>query len=281
MCGIAALSLAPGSALDADPRPLLRSLAVACEVRGAHATGFGWTDESGWPTYWKAAGPARRRAFEAPLPARTANAIVHTRYATQGSPAENVNNHPVVAPGVVLVHNGVISNDDDLFAELGAERAGEVDSEALAALLAYGEGAPGPLLARAAGKAAVAWLDTEDAVLRLARVRTSPLAFGQTAAGDFVAASTPAILAEATRRVGVRLWGVEEVAEGTYVEVLAGRIVTMTRFAVGAAERPPALFDDRTFYSYEADRARRRGAVLAAAQRQEKRSRQAKRRAGR
>ncbi|HEY76689.1 MAG TPA: hypothetical protein G4O00_11010 [Thermoflexia bacterium] len=53
----------------------------------------------------------------------------HTRMPTKGDPLRNVNNHPLRTEHVVGIHNGVISNDDELFARLGLPRAGEVDSE--------------------------------------------------------------------------------------------------------------------------------------------------------
>ncbi len=53
----------------------------------------------------------------------------HTRMPTKGSRWRNVNNHPLLAGHVIGIHNGVISNDDELFATLGLCRCGEVDSE--------------------------------------------------------------------------------------------------------------------------------------------------------
>lgn len=55
----------------------------------------------------------------------------HTRMPTKGSRWRNVNNHPLLAGHVVGIHNGVISNDDELFAALGLCRCGEVDSEVI------------------------------------------------------------------------------------------------------------------------------------------------------
>ena len=59
----------------------------------------------------------------------------HTRMPTKGSRWRNVNNHPLLAGHVVGIHNGVIHNDDTLFARLGLPRAGEVDSEVIFRLL--------------------------------------------------------------------------------------------------------------------------------------------------
>ena len=59
----------------------------------------------------------------------------HTRMPTKGSVWRNVNNHPLLTEHVVGVHNGVIFNDDALFAQTGLPRAGEVDSEVIFRLL--------------------------------------------------------------------------------------------------------------------------------------------------
>jgi len=59
----------------------------------------------------------------------------HTRFPTKGDPSNNDNNHPLVAGYVMGVHNGIIINDDDLFAEYKFPRRGEVDSEIVFHLL--------------------------------------------------------------------------------------------------------------------------------------------------
>jgi len=62
--------------------------------------------------------------------------IGHTRAKTKGDKQFNVNNHPIVAGRVIGVHNGMISNDDDLFKmNKELERSGQVDSEIIFRLL--------------------------------------------------------------------------------------------------------------------------------------------------
>jgi glucosamine 6-phosphate synthetase-like amidotransferase/phosphosugar isomerase protein len=61
--------------------------------------------------------------------AETVCILGHTRMPTKGSRWHNVNNHPIVAQNVIGIHNGVIRNDDELFAGCGVSRVGEVDSE--------------------------------------------------------------------------------------------------------------------------------------------------------
>lgn len=61
--------------------------------------------------------------------------ILHTRAATQGDNKNNANNHPLFnKQGVAIVHNGIIYNDKDIFGK-NQKRDGEVDSEAILAVL--------------------------------------------------------------------------------------------------------------------------------------------------
>lgn len=236
MCGIAGFSRKFPSSI-ADGRKLGRELAYAIESRGQDATGFGWfAGET--PMYWKAPGSAYTQARLAPLPLHLRTLIVHTRAATLGSPKVNDNNHPVVAPGIVLVHNGMIYNDDDLIDSVGHVRVGEVDSEALAALLSLGArelGAEHPvdLLTEVEGSAAIAWLDSDGPEhLHLARLSERPLAIGYTRRGDLLFASTPVALKRCATFLKVELRSVETIPEGTYLEVTGGKVIDRRRFKV-------------------------------------------------
>ena len=61
----------------------------------------------------------------------------HCRWKTKGTEKNNDNNHPIVHKNIVGVHNGVIVNDDELFALFSEkiERRAEVDSEIIFALI--------------------------------------------------------------------------------------------------------------------------------------------------
>lgn len=60
--------------------------------------------------------------------------IFHTRLKTQGDASNNQNNHPLYNhKGLCLVHNGMIHNDEEIFAK--NKRNAEVDSEAILAVL--------------------------------------------------------------------------------------------------------------------------------------------------
>jgi glucosamine 6-phosphate synthetase-like amidotransferase/phosphosugar isomerase protein len=234
MCGIAGYSRTVGKSSIPDGRSFARDLARAIESRGPHATGFGWT-QNGWPYSWKNPGRASLVANAAPLPTGMTSVLVHTRYATLGNPRLNENNHPIVAPGLILVHNGIVDNHREVLSGLGAEPEGIVDSAAIAHLLsegpeAYGEDVP-TLLQRITGDAAVAWLDggTGD-VLHLARLVSRPLTLGWTKRGDLVFSSTRQTLQDAAKRADITIQQMQDVGEGTYLRVVGGEVVERTRF---------------------------------------------------
>ena len=61
--------------------------------------------------------------------------IMHTRMKTTGTEKNNYNNHPIFnKEGVALVHNGIIHNDREIFGK-NQKRDGEVDSEAILAVI--------------------------------------------------------------------------------------------------------------------------------------------------
>jgi glucosamine 6-phosphate synthetase-like amidotransferase/phosphosugar isomerase protein len=228
MCGIAGFNLSPTDNIDAAR--LSKALLHQIVARGKDATGAAWTTEDGG-TVRLVKRPQPARAFTAHgltnMAAGTRNAILHTRWATKGSPSQNANNHPIAAGMLVGVHNGHIGNDDDLFANLPAvERAGKVDSEAIFAWLAHSGWDATEALDDLWGRAAVAWIDrTESAVLHLARVEGSPLAVGQTPEGGLVFASTRDLLEKACADADVTLAWVEDVPEMTYMRVRDGVIL--------------------------------------------------------
>lgn len=63
----------------------------------------------------------------------------HCRFPTKGSAEQNTNNHPIVHGGVVGVHNGGISNDEELWIkfDISKHRKGIVDSEIIFGLIEH------------------------------------------------------------------------------------------------------------------------------------------------
>lgn len=239
MCGIAGFNLSPAERLDS--LKLARALVAEIESRGYDATGAAWVEDDG-VFYDKAPERATIYARHMPLHPLTTNAILHTRWATQGDPAVNANNHPFALPGIIGVHNGVIYNDADVFEVLGSlnpkvKRTCATDSEAIFALLAYSGLKPTDALTLLDGDAAIAWLDTDEPdVLHLATTEGRPLWVGDTEHGSLVFASTEWALRQACRRADVKLFATYKVPSWTYMTYRNGAMVSMVRFE--PARRP-------------------------------------------
>lgn len=241
MCGIAGFSISRRDA-STNPNRLARTLLAESESRGRHASGAAWVEDD---TVWfdKAPIPGRTYGPLLDLSRLATNAVFHTRYATQGDPKVNANNHPFALPNVTGVHNGIVTNDDDIFDLLNVERTCETDSEAIFALLAHGGfDHPTEALELVEGDATVAWLETDQPdTLHVARLNGRPLALGQTVTGTLVFASTMTILKAAAAKADVKLpekllW---DVPEGTYLRIKQGIIHDVVRFT--PMERRPKV----------------------------------------
>lgn len=178
MCGICGIYLRDPS-LDIDLNPILDSLLVGIEMRGRHATGFVAISEDGTEEWQKASCNAsmfvkKRR----PIPEGTRVVLGHTRFATKGEPSFMENNHPIKRGPFYIIHNGHVSNDDELFVKANRDPYGEVDSEAIAARLAsFGNVSElSAVLQEIDGSTAVAAVDERDAGhLVLAKGRSNPI----------------------------------------------------------------------------------------------------------
>jgi glucosamine 6-phosphate synthetase-like amidotransferase/phosphosugar isomerase protein len=233
MCGIAGYCLSPQDHKTAEIHELASQLLLDIEHRGTHATGSAWIDrKSGGRIIRKAPLPATHYVRKAKdLCHRAQTAIMHTRYATQGTPKNNANNHPIPRGRIVLTHNGHIHNDRDLFRQLRINRIGAVDSEAVTALLAFGNDHPTQLLTEMEGTASLAWIEQDKPdILHLARVNSSPLWIGQTLAGSLVYGSTEETIENASIMLDSDLAWKHSALEGEYFMVKAGKIVEYDTF---------------------------------------------------
>ena len=225
MCGIAGFSLNKASKINA--RALSHALLAQIEVRGRMSSGFGSSDAEGNIVVHKDA----VRGSSLPLKGMRRDAktvVLHTRYATLGSPQVNENNHPVWSPNssLALVHNGVIWNNTTIRAGLleGIEMP-QVDTAVIPALIeTLGLGG----IRHLAGDAAVAWLDagdTED--LHLARIESSPVSYTNLVDGSFVFASTPTLLRNALEALNLTHGEVFAMAELDYYRIRGGVIMNL------------------------------------------------------
>jgi glucosamine 6-phosphate synthetase-like amidotransferase/phosphosugar isomerase protein len=105
------------------------------ETRGHHASGFAFIGEDNLIVHKepiKSSDMIKTNTWaELQLPKIM---IFHARLKTQGDQNNNMNNHPIFnKSGMAIVHNGIISNDKQIFAN--NKRDAEVDSEAILAVL--------------------------------------------------------------------------------------------------------------------------------------------------
>jgi glutamine---fructose-6-phosphate transaminase (isomerizing) len=118
----------------------LRELARATMRRGPHAFGFAWVDGRGRLRMYKQSGRIVD-ALGLLAMARDARLLIgHCRYATHGSPADNVNNHPHPADGGWIVHNGVLPDYEGLVRDFRLHPVSRCDSELLGLLVERRDG---------------------------------------------------------------------------------------------------------------------------------------------
>jgi asparagine synthetase B (glutamine-hydrolysing) len=150
---------------------------------------------------------------------------------TKGHPRITANNHPVRHGAIVGVHNGIILNDEEIFARHGFERQEPrmtVDSEAIFAL-ADAEGSGAAPLEELRGSMATAWLDErQPETVFIARGVGRPLWLGEGRHEAFFA-STKTALEVVERYLGLRLRK-REVPEGMLVPLVSGKRSAAERF---------------------------------------------------
>lgn len=232
MCGIAGFCINKNDHL---PRlsDIVDEMLLEIEARGKDSTGLAYVRPDRRAYLHKEAVPAKVYIKNRRRQRRVNGAmlgVMHTRMATQGTPKNPINNHPIYHGNVIGVHNGHIWNDDSIFDLLDVPRNGEVDSEAAFALLDNFD--PMEALPEVRGSAALAWFDKREGrgTLHLARVSSSPLAVGQTLGGSFFFASTMGMLERSLFVNGITLNWKLELGEGTYMKVRNGRIESMDSF---------------------------------------------------
>lgn len=140
MCGIAG-----ARAFKDEPisKHIIQALLLAIEFRGTHATGIAVFGKDGSLDWRKNDEPAWKflkdsendKWIDAQLEKKPETVLLHTRLATQGSPRDNRNNHPMTVGTSAVVHNGMISNEDYLFGDLKLKREAETDSDIFRAIL--------------------------------------------------------------------------------------------------------------------------------------------------
>jgi glucosamine 6-phosphate synthetase-like amidotransferase/phosphosugar isomerase protein len=141
---------------------LLARVARVTERRGPHAFGFAWIDARGRLKCYKQTGRITDHLGLLAMAADARMLVGHCRFATQGDPADNINNHPHPADGGWLVHNGQVRNYDALVRSFNLFPVSDCDSEVLGLLVERGEGT---VLDRCCAAARAASPDAEPGTL--------------------------------------------------------------------------------------------------------------------
>lgn len=145
MCGVAGFVLNNRFRHSFPVADFSAALLLEIQNRGEHATGYlsvSTSGKKGKPrlSYHKMAVKAEEFIKLHSVDPNAHTVLLHTRAWTKGDPKDLRNNHPVQFGSCFVVHNGSISNDDDVLTEAGLEkekRVGEVDSFAIPVALDY------------------------------------------------------------------------------------------------------------------------------------------------
>jgi len=138
MCGIVGYIVTrPEEAKNAKKK--MASLLMYSTGRGTDASGIAFIHDEAIVCVKKGVSAHKliaSDAYKKALKKYSPNIMIgHTRAMTQGDEKDNNNNHPLVSGAMALVHNGVISNEDEVFKDFKLQRTGEVDSEVIVRLI--------------------------------------------------------------------------------------------------------------------------------------------------
>src|SRR4051794_19189794 len=229
MCGIAGYSLERRSSVG---RTLAaQALLAAIAERGADAVGYAYRDQRvRYSTVVKQRTPASQLLERIDVPADATQLLVHVRDYTKGHPSIAANNHPVRHGPVVGIHNGIITNDDELLAPHSCARCEPrmtVDSEAIFAIAAHSRNTA-RALETLRGAMAAAWLDERrPGRMFVARGAGRPLWIGEAHDGVFFA-STETALEVVAHYLAVKLRR-RELRHGTLLALRNGEVIRRER----------------------------------------------------
>ncbi|MCH8331259.1 MAG: hypothetical protein IH946_07740 [Bacteroidetes bacterium] len=157
MCGIFGVISNKGVATGFDQtKSIIDSLFQLSESRGKESAGISVKDVIGnkiwvlkedipasdlikkkyYKNFFK---QAVNSSFDAQQCTSPISIMAHSRLVTNGTQENNTNNQPVIKDGVVMIHNGIVTNVNELWDKYQdvLERKYEVDTEVLASLIRY------------------------------------------------------------------------------------------------------------------------------------------------
>ncbi|MEZ5808319.1 MAG: glutamine--fructose-6-phosphate transaminase (isomerizing) [Zhengella sp.] len=229
MCGIFAV------AGDEDAAPTLLEGLKRLEYRGYDSAGLAVREGNGIAVRKEAGNVTSLETLLAKMPANGSSGIAHTRWATHGAPAR-VNSHPHQAPGIAVVHNGIVENHAALRQDLsrqGARFVSETDSEVIPWLVrdAMDRGAPPRVaLTEAAGRLegayAIAMMAEAAPGEVFAARRGSPIVAGIGNRRTFLSSDINALAGLATHAIALEDGDTARLTpEGVDIRDVAGRPV--------------------------------------------------------
>jgi len=229
LCGIAGYSLGLDSRIERTVAA--RALLAGIAERGADAVGYAHRRPASEITVHKQRSGASALLDRIEVPPASTQLLLHVRDYTKGHPSLAANNHPIRHGAVVGIHNGIITNDDELFDGHGIPRAEPgmtVDSEIIFAIAEVSRGRTAKAFEELYGSMAAAWLDENRSELLLARGMGRPLWLGL-GKRELFFASTRLALELVESYGGVKLKKLQA-DEGTVMAVDNGTIVARDSF---------------------------------------------------
>jgi hypothetical protein len=200
-------------------KPFLSRLINASTVRGTDATGIGYITDTLHVLKGAMAGSTfiesklYTKFMDTQLPRI---AIGHDRAQTKGEAKDNNNNHPILTGTMALVHNGIISNDEEVLKRYKLTGKGIVDSEVIPLLINHyitkwdHKTAITKTISKLTGSQACALIDERTPDNLYLWRTSSPLTLAyHKATGSIFFASTEAILKQALTTT-VRYMGIFE-----------------------------------------------------------------------
>lgn len=243
MCRILGMCFG-GHPEDLEPQEIAAILFPALVRQGPHAYGF-MQNVNDTITYNKWPGRSDTREANTNILNSIepeANWVVgHTRWATHGDPADVLNDHPIPHGRIIGVHNGVLTNHEEILAVTGREdEKTKVDSEAIFAAVNKWGHVKG--LRRVKGAMVAVYANVNQPhTLYIGRSSGRQLTIGFTDRGNIIFASDKEALLRLEPEIGFLRFST--VSENRLLKLRGGAIIERRYFREPPKSTPMSLSD--------------------------------------